>query len=88
MIDVLVVHPPYLTPSTAMAGFTVANSERASPPSQVHQLNHQEYTTVPTTTPHKEAKIEWPTQVPQGKRPVEKVLLANLPSPSLILPSS
>ena len=69
-------------------GLTVADSERAFPPSQVHQLNNQEYTTASTITPHKEVKMEWSTQVPQGKRPVEKALLANLPNPSPTLPSS
>ena len=66
-----------------MASLTIADSERASPPSQVHQLNHQEYMTASTRTPHKEAKMEQPTEVPQGKRPVEKVPLANPPNPSL-----
>ena len=71
-----------------MAGLTVANSERAFPPSQVHQLNCQEYTTASTITPHKEVKTEWSTQVPQGKRPVEKALLTNPPNPSLTIPLS
>ena len=71
-----------------MAGLTVADSERAFPPSQVHQLNLQEYTRASAITPHKEVKTEWSTQVPHWKRPVEKVLLTNPPNPSLTLPSS
>ena len=54
---------------TAMASLTGANSERAFPASLVHQLNLQGCTTASTITPHKEVKMEWSTQVPQGKRP-------------------
>ena len=71
-----------------MAGMTVADSERAFPPSLVHLLNLQEYTTASAKTPHKEVKMEWSTQVPLEKRPAEKELLANPPSPSFILPLS
>ena len=60
----MVVHPPHLTPFAAMADMTVTNSERAFPPSQVHQLNLQEYTTASAKTPHKEVNTEWSTQAP------------------------
>ena len=70
-----------------MASMTIADLERAFPPSQVHLLNLQEYTTASTKTPHKEVKMEWSTQAPLEKRPV-KVLLTKLPSQSLILPLS
>ena len=84
----MVAHLPHLAPSAAMAGMTVTDSERAFPPSQVHLLNLWEYTTASAKTPHKEAKTEWSTQAPPVKRPAEKALLTNLPSPSLILPLS
>ena len=71
-----------------MAGMTVTNLEGAFPPSQVHLLNLLEYTTVSAKTPQKEVKMEGSTQAPLEKRPVEKVLLTNPPSPSLILPLS
>ena len=73
---------------TAMASMTVVDSERAFLPSQVHLLNLQEYTTASAKTPHKEGETEWSTQAPLEKIPVEKALLANLPSLSLILPLS
>ena len=71
-----------------MAGMPVTDLEIAFPPSQVHLLNLQEYKTASAITPHKEVKMEWYTQAPLEKRPVEKALVANLPSPSLILPLS
>ena len=71
-----------------MASMTVANLERAFPPSQVHLLNLHEYTTASAKTPHKEVKMEWSTQVPLEKRPAEKGLLTGLPSLVLILPLS
>ena len=74
--------------SAAMAGMTVADLERAFPPSQVHLLNLQEYTAASAKTPHKEVKTEWSTQAPLERRPAEKALLTNPPSLSLILPFS